>query len=506
VNLPELGVGLTYFSALDPVLEANLDLVDVLEVEPQTLWFRTPDGGFRVDQASVRRVETIPRAKLMHGIGFPVGGVLPPDPSQVPPLLEMAARLAPPWMSEHLSFNRVHGEAGAFNTGFMLPPRQTWAGVEAAVASIRAMAGAMPVPLAVETGVSYLRPRPDEMPDGAFVAAVAARADCGILLDLHNLWANERNGRQTVEEFLGQIPLERVWEVHLAGGGEHRGFWLDAHSGPVQEPLLDLARRVLPRLSELRALIFELFPAHVMRLGAGLFRPQLEELRRLWERRRPARTSHRPSAATSPREKPGPGARSRPSRPAAGDSPGCTDAVPVTGPSPEEWEEALGGLVVGRHPGGPLAEELAREPGLDIIRELVSDFRASMIVSTLQLTSRYLLLSLGEKGFRALLEEFWRVTPPVLFASEEAENLARHLEGTAPPLPHLAEVLAFERAVLLTLLDGEHRLVPFGCDPLPVLRALGERRLPEMLIPGTFEIEVTPDATTPLADTVQVLH
>jgi hypothetical protein len=39
-----------------------------------------------------------------------------------------------------------------------------------------------------------------------------------------------------------------------------------------------------------------------------------------------------------------------------------------------------------------------------------------------------------------------------------------------------------------------------------VLRALGERRLPEMLIRGSFEIEVTPDSTNPMADTVQVLH
>ena len=53
----------------------------------------------------------------------------------------------------------------------------------------------------------------------------------------------------------------------------------------------------------------------------------------------------------------------------------------------------------------------------------------------------------------------------------------------------------FERAVLATLVDGEARVVPFAFEPLPLLRALAEGRLPtEPPEPGSFEIEVTPDA------------
>jgi uncharacterized protein len=68
------------------------------------------------------------------------------------------------------------------------------------------------------------------MPDGVFVGAVAESADCGILLDLHNVFANGVNGRQPVEDFLAQLPLDRVWEIHLAGGFDMEGLWLDAHS------------------------------------------------------------------------------------------------------------------------------------------------------------------------------------------------------------------------------------------------------------------------------------
>ena len=147
-----------------------------------------------------------------------MGGTLPPDPAQLPPFLRTIEALQPPWVSEHLSFNRARGPGGVYNTGFLLPPRQTTEGIRSAVRSIRAMADAIGLPFAVETGVNYLHQREDELDDGRFVAEVVEGADCGLLLDLHNLWANQRNGRQAIEEYLAQLPLERVWEVHLAGG------------------------------------------------------------------------------------------------------------------------------------------------------------------------------------------------------------------------------------------------------------------------------------------------
>ncbi len=112
---------------------------------------------------------------------------------------------------------------------------------------------ARPEPIAFENPVSYLPPHPAEIPDGEFAAEVAEAADCGILLDLHNLLCNERNGRQSVAEYCRSIPLERVWEIHLAGGQLERGFWLDAHSGIVEPALLEIVAELVPRLPALRA-------------------------------------------------------------------------------------------------------------------------------------------------------------------------------------------------------------------------------------------------------------
>jgi len=234
-ELPELGVGITYSSAVEPLLDRDSDLVDLIEIEPQTTWLETRSGAepYRVIDQVVEHIAKLPFRKIVHSIGAPVGGTVPADRAQLKLLRQTIHQLDTPWLSEHLSFNATPD----FRTGFFLPPRQTREGVETSVAAIRHLGQMLQVPIAVETGVNYLRPRQDEISDGAFVSAVVENADCGLLLDLHNIYANAINGRQSVDDFVAEIPLERVWEVHLAGGFEMDGYWLDAHSGALPDPL-----------------------------------------------------------------------------------------------------------------------------------------------------------------------------------------------------------------------------------------------------------------------------
>jgi uncharacterized protein len=468
-SLPELGVGITYSSAIEPAIKQWPDLFDVVEFEPQTSWIETPNGGepYRVSDRVLDHVAQLPGQKLVHSIGVPVGGTVRPQPSQLGLLRRTITKFNSPWASEHLSFNRTQD----FGTGFFLPPRQTLQGVEAVTTSIRDLQTALPVPIAVETGVNYLRPRYDEMPDGAFVATVTESANCGILLDLHNLFTNSVNGRQSVEEFIAQLPLERVWEVHLAGGFEMEGFWLDAHSGAIPDILLSMAREVVPALPNLKTIVFELFPSFVPDFGFDGIRGEMEKLHKLWA----LRTGARPDKA-------------RVYRPA--------EAGTKTGEcaSPATWERALGSLVIGREPDDEVARELATDPGVAVINRLACEFRASMIVSVLRLTSRLLMLALGPETFRSILEDFWSNTPPQLFASSEAEAFATYLEALDLKVPKLDKILAFERAVMATLMDEAPRVVPFDFDPLPLLRGLAEGRLPkETGQLGRFEIEVTGD-------------
>jgi uncharacterized protein len=468
MNLPELGVGLTWFAGLEPVLHVNSALIDVLEIEPQALWRRDPNGdGLVVDQTSLAALRERSLPKLVHSVGVPVGGTLPPGEADLNLLQAMIRDLESPWISEHLNFNRVADESGTWHSGFLLPPRQTLAGVEAAVASIRAMTTSMPVPLAIETGVSYLQPRDDELPDGEFVARIAEAADCGILLDLHNVWTNQRNGRQGLDEYIDQLPLERVWEVHVAGGYSHRGFWLDAHSGGVPPDLLELAARIVPRLPNLKAIIFELLPSYFSKVGTSIFRPQLEALHRLWGRRNTAATISRPVRQEPP----------------------LADPLPA----PAEWERTLAALTVHKPCSTALATEFRADPGMAVIREMVEKFRGSMIVRTLRLSSRLIMLERGTAYLEQLLADFWRTTPPQPLALDEAEAFAAFLRERKPYVPFLSEVLEYDCAVIAVALDGEERSITFCADPLPLLRALGAGRRPTDVTMGNFEIRLTPD-------------
>ena len=473
-ELPALGVGITYSSAIEPLLERHPELFPVLEVEPQTTWIKIPGASqpYRVNREVLEHLGRLPGRKIIHSVGTPVGGTVQPEPAQLERLRETIAYFASPWASDHLSFNQT----ADFATGFFLPPRQTLRGLETVTASILALQAALPVPIAVETGVSYLRPLPDELPDGDFVGRVVEAADCGLLLDLHNVYCNSVNGRQPLDEYLYQLPLERVWEIHLAGGMERDGFWLDAHSGAIPDALYAVAEELMPRLTNLKAIVFEIFPSFVPVVGLELVREQVERLHALWSLR-----------TSKPEQLPAP-TRLR-----------LEPETPESAP-PADWERALGRLVIGRPADDDLSRKFEHDPGVRIVEELIHEFRASMIVGVLRLTSRLLMLALGPAAFRTILSDYWSKTPPQMYASMEAEAFARYLEALSLKVPQLAKLLEFERAATATLIDGEARVVQFDFEPLPLLRALAEGRLPsEPGQPGEYEIEITPDGVVGIA-------
>jgi uncharacterized protein (UPF0276 family) len=282
-GLARLGVGAVYWPPLHNLFEENRDLIQVAEAEPSSFWIKAPGaaGAVRSNPEALDRIAALPQAKLLHGVGYPVGGTCCDQEEPVAELRRWARQLDVPWTSEHLSFNET--EAGA--AGFLLPPCQSEAGVDLAAANIRRRASLLDRPFAFETGVNYLPVQPGEMADGDFFAAVAEAADCHILLDLHNLWANERNGRGRVRDVVAALPLDRICEIHLAGGLVKDGYWLDAHSGPVPPELLALAAEIMPDLPAVGAILFELAPQHLGNVAAADFLGQIEALHLLWERR-----------------------------------------------------------------------------------------------------------------------------------------------------------------------------------------------------------------------------
>lgn len=451
---PGLGPGAVHCEALHPLFVGHPDLVRVAEIEPSSGWIKAPGPGgpVRSNESALALVAGLPQAKLVHGIGWPVGGTLCRAREALVEQKRWADALGAPWTSEHLSFN----DSAAGPAGFLLPPPQSDAGIAVAAANIRARAELLGRPFAFETGVNYLPPRPGEIPDGDYFAAVAEAADCLILLDLHNLWANDRNGRGPIEDVLAALPPERIVEIHLAGGMEKDGYWLDSHSGPVPPELLGLARDFVAGLPNLGAILFEISPQFVDALGPAVFLRQIEAMNDLWEQ-----------------------AGRRPSAPAPGPVPAGSAGEP-----PSAYESALV-----RALGSP--PEPGEPAGLALYRTLVASFRNGALADLMPYTLRLLGRQLGEPGLETLLSHYRQAEPPPLFPADEALAFAAWLRAKGPQLPYLDDLLELEGGVVRLVSEGRGGELRFRHDPSAIVGALAAGDLPENLPAGDYRLELS---------------
>ncbi len=456
----ELGVGLTYHPGIADFVASSIDGIDVLEID-SSAWLDCRD------EDALEQLAQLPCAKIVRG--FPVGSSRLPDPSVLEGLRDLVADLDACWVTGELAFQRAQTEGmkgEPFHTGLTLPLRQTVGGARLAAHSVRSVKSELRTRVTLRNVENYFKPRRDEIGDSEFLSEVAEDADCDITLDLGTLWINAANERGSVSAFLDEIPLDRVRDLRLGSGSRRRGYGFGARPGAILDSLVEIAATLVPRLTNLSAILFEVHAEAPSRLGASGLSEQMRILRSLWDNRR----SGAGTSARLPRRN----SRWRHERSIA----------------PREWEDALGGLVVGKCVSGPLAEELARDAGLVVTQQLLAESRASMVAKHLALTSRLVASTSGPAFLRSLLEGYWRKEPPLPSAPLEALRFGRYLANLALEIPYLAEVLEYERAILASRLDGERRVVSFQHDPEVVLRALAKGRVPGASGSGNYAVEV----------------
>ena len=457
-----------YSPALEPFLEQAPDMLDVLELEPQTMWLAEHpiDGPFSELEAGLARFADKPGHKLIHSVGAPLAGTRSPSSVQMNLVRRVAERFDSPWVSEHLSVAGTPHQAA----GFLLPPLQTAEGVRVAAENIRAFRRGIGRPIAIETGVSYLKRKPFEMPDGEFVAAVAKAADCGILLDIHNIYCNERNGRGTMDDFVAALPLERVWEVHLAGGSEMDGVWLDAHSGPMHRELAVRAAEILRALPNLGALNFEIYDTFLRGLEASTLIRIVDQLRGLW-----SQVGAGAGAVTD--------IEWQPERP-VGD-------LTAQAPTAELWEASLTEAVWKKEL--PQGEAFIADDGaIDLYSQLINSFRGSLLVKTVHRSLRYLFLTHEDRG-DSVLESYFTQVPAQLFGRLEALAFRDWCSDQQLEDPIFAALLNYDIAVIESSLEASPQIVSFPGDPRPIFEALAAAEKPPSFEPPEWEIEILPD-------------
>ncbi len=244
-RLRGVGLGLRW-EFLDDVLEGPPLDVAFFEVSPENYMRR---GGYY--PAALERIgERYPL--VTHGLTLSLGSASDPDPSFVRELRRELDRLATPWHSDHLSFT----SAGDNVLHDLLPLPFNEASVTRVADRIRRLTDALGRPVAIENITYYACFGAMTMSEAEFIARVVEASGAPLLLDVNNVWVNAQNFGFDPRRHLGELPLDRVVEIHVAGHERQpSGLILDTHGTPVIEPVLELLDWTLERTGPVPVLL-----------------------------------------------------------------------------------------------------------------------------------------------------------------------------------------------------------------------------------------------------------
>lgn len=221
----------------------------VLAGRPPVDWFEVLTENYLVPGGKplnylMRIRERFPVA--MHGVSLSIGSTAPLDREYLRQVKALARRVEPEWISDHLCWTGVAGR----NTHDLLPLPYTPAAVDHVVARVRTVQDVLERRILLENVSSYVSFRDAPLTEWQFLAEIAERADCLILLDVNNIYVSSVNHEFDPLEYLAGVPPARVQQIHLAGHEDHGDYLVDTHDHPV------------------RTAVWELYAAAVRRFGA----------------------------------------------------------------------------------------------------------------------------------------------------------------------------------------------------------------------------------------------
>ena len=181
---------------------------------------------------------------VLHGVSLSIGAVDPLDRSYLQRLRALIERVDPALVSEHLSWGK-HGGRYAHELWPLPYTEQTLAHIVSRVQQVQELLGRQ---ILLENVSSYVSYRVSDIPEWEFIAEVATRADCGILLDVNNVYVSSRNHGFDAHQYIAHMAPGRVQQIHLAGHSDQGQYLLDSHDGPVASPVWELYRAAIAHL------------------------------------------------------------------------------------------------------------------------------------------------------------------------------------------------------------------------------------------------------------------
>lgn len=218
----------------------------ILEKKPTCDWFEIISENFMVD--SGRPLEVLDQILdqyrvVQHGVAIYFGSADPLNRDHLRKLKRLVRRTNTPWLSDHLCWGSVDGRY----THDLLPMPYTFEAARITARKIREARDFLEVPICVENVSSYAEFHVSEMTEWEFLNEVVEQADCGILLDVNNIYVSSQNHGFDPVEYVNSIPAERVGQIHIAGHSKFEKYTLDTHDHPVLDPVWKLYECALQR-------------------------------------------------------------------------------------------------------------------------------------------------------------------------------------------------------------------------------------------------------------------
>ncbi len=217
----------------------------IFEREPVVDWFEIISENFLLDGRPLAVLDQIlERYRVVqHGVSLYFGSAEKLNRDHLRRLKSLVRRTRTPWLTDHLCWGSIDGRY----SHDLLPLPYTFEAARLTARKIREARDFLEVPIAVENVSSYAEFHVSQMTEWQFLDEVVERADCGILLDVNNVYVSSRNHNFDPFEYLDSVPAERVAQIHIAGHSKFEKYILDTHDHPVIDPVWRLYEHAIHR-------------------------------------------------------------------------------------------------------------------------------------------------------------------------------------------------------------------------------------------------------------------
>ena len=218
----------------------------ILEKKPIVDWFEIISENYMIDAGRPLTVldSILDQYRVVqHGVSMYFGSADPLSREHLRRLKSLVRRTKTPWLSDHLCWGSVDGTY----THDLLPMPYTFEAVRTTASRIREVQDFLEIPIAVENVSSYAEFHVSQMTEWEFLNEVVEQADCGILLDVNNIYVSSQNHNFDPRKYVDAIPAERVAQIHIAGHSRFEKYILDTHDHPVLDPVWSLYARAIER-------------------------------------------------------------------------------------------------------------------------------------------------------------------------------------------------------------------------------------------------------------------